>query len=205
MTDIRAICNLTDEQYEARRSELREGLISRVRGREELSDGLALSFEPTPEMREELDAFVTFERECCPGLGFSLEDSSGTLRLEIRGIDPGASVFDGIGRSSGSEHPGSVMSRARESGSENAGSNTTGSRGWLRVVRSAGLGAIGAFVLFCVVPIGLVALLGAQLAPLGALDDPWAVGAGTLVFGGLLWRRERRREAVRASAGSCGC
>ena len=65
-------------------------------------------------------------------------------------------------------------------------------------------------MLFCVVPIGLVAILGAKFAaPLGALDNPWVIGAGALVFAALLWRWERRREAVRAeqrtSAGGCGC
>lgn len=174
MTDIRAICNLSDEEFEARRAQLREGLASEARGREKLSDGLALLFDATPELREKLDAFTSFERECCPGLDFSVREVSGALRLEIRGIDPEASVFAGIGEARGFEK--------------------LAGRGWLRLLRSAGLGVVAAFVLFCVVPIGLVALLGAQLAaPLGALDNPFAVVAGGLVFAGLLWRWERRR------------
>ena len=192
MSDVRAFCNLSDEDFEARRTKLRGDLIPRARGREELSDGLAFFFDATPEMREELEAFVAFERECCPGLGFSVQDEAGALRLEIHGIDPSSSTFAGIGDAVESEPP----SESRERG------------GWLRLVRSAGLGAVGAFVLFCVVPIGLVAVLGAQLAaPFGALDNPWAVGAGTLVFAALLWRWERRRDAARAaaSASSCGC
>ncbi len=178
MTDIRAICNLSDEDLEARRVQLREGLIPQARGREELSDGLAFLFDATPELREELDAFVAFERECCPGLDFSVRDASGALRLEIRGVDPEASVFAGIGAARGSEK--------------------LAGRGGLRLLRAAGLGVVAAFVLFCVVPIGLLALLGAELAaPLGALDDPFAVAAGGLVFAVLLWRWERRREAAR--------
>lgn len=98
MTDIREICSLSDEDLEARRAQLREHLVPQVRGGEELSDGLALLFDATPEMRVELDAFVAFERECCSGLGFSLHDASGALRLEIRGIDPRASVFSDIGQ-----------------------------------------------------------------------------------------------------------
>ncbi len=189
MTEIRAICDLSDEAFEARRAQLREGLVSKARGREELSDGLALRFDATPELREELDAFISFERKCCPGLDFSVRDESAALRLEIRGIDPEASLFAGIGAARGSE---------RRAG-----------RGWQRLLRSAGLGAIVAFVLFCLVPIGLVALLGAQLAaPLGALDNPFAVAAGGLVFAVLLWRWERRREAARlesAASGGGGC
>ncbi len=176
MTDIRAICNLSDEELAARRKELREELVPQARGREELSDGLALLFDATPEMREDLDAFVVFERECCPGLDFSVRDAPGALRLEIRGIDPGASVFAGLGEVAEHEKP------------ERAG--------WTRLLRSAGLGTAGAFVLFCVVPIGVAAVVGAQLAaPLGALDNPWAVGAGGVVFAALLWLWERRRAA----------
>ncbi len=178
MTDIRAICNLSDEDFELRRARLREGLVPQARGREKLSDGLAVLFDATPELREELDAFISFERECCSGLDFSVREVSGALRLEIRGIDPEASVFAGIGAARGSEK--------------------LAGRGWLRLLRSAGLGVVASFVLFCVVPIGLVALLGAGLgaqlaAPLGALDNPLAVAAGGLVFAGLLWRWERRR------------
>ncbi len=169
MSDVRACCNLSDADFEARRTELRTRLLPLARGREELPDGLAVLFDATPRMREELDAFVAFERECCPGLDFSVQDASGALRLEIHGIDPRGSVFASVG----------VESEGR---------------GWLRLLRSAGLGAIGAFVLFCVVPIGLVAVLGSQLAgPLLGLDNPWVVGGGTLVFAALLWRWERRR------------
>ena len=171
MSDVRACCNLSDADFEARRTELHSKLLPLARGREELPDGLAVLFDATPRMREELDAFVAFERECCPGLDFSVQDRSGALRLEIHGIDPRASVFAGVGVAAESE-----------------------GRGWLRLLRSAGLGAIGAFVLFCLVPIGLVAILGAQLAaPLLVLDSPWVVGGGTLAFAALLWRWERRR------------
>ena len=189
MTDIRTICSLSDEEREARRARLSENLIPKARDSEELSDGLAISFDASPEMREELDALVAFEAECCPGLDFSVRDVPGALRLEIRGIDPRSSVFSGIAPARGSFPPEA--------------------RGWRRLLRSAGLGASGAFFLFCVVPIGLVAVLGAQLAaPLGALDNPWVVAAGTAVFAGLLWRWERRRESARgerASAGGSGC
>ncbi len=189
MTDIRTICNLSDKELAARRKELREGLLPQARGREDLSDGLALFFDASPELREELEAFVAFERECCPGLGFSVRDVSGALHLEIRGIDPRASIFAGVGEVAEHEKP------------ERAG--------WIRLLRSAGLGTAGAFVLFCVVPMGIAAVGGAQLAAsLGALDDPWAVGAGGVVFAALLWLWERRRAAARkasASTGGGGC
>ena len=91
MTDIRAICNVTEDQYAARQKELRAGLLSQVRRREELPHGLALYFDVSPEMREELDALVAFESKCCPSLSFAVSNSSTALRLEIGGIDPDTS------------------------------------------------------------------------------------------------------------------
>jgi hypothetical protein len=189
MTEINEICSLSPEDLEARRKELRTGLVPMARGKEKLPDGIALFFDSTAEMRRELDAFVAFENQCCPGVGFSVQEVPGALRLEITTGSSGASLFANLGIDG-------VPSWV--------GPDQAGARGWLRLVRSAGLGAIGAFVLFCLVPIGLVAVLGAQLAaPFGALDNPWIIGSGALIFGGLLWRWERRREAARASTFGC--
>ena len=91
MTDIRAICSLTDERFAARQEELRAGLFARAGRWEELSNGLAFYFDASPEMREELEALMAFERKCCPGLDLSVSDSSEALRLEILGIDPNTS------------------------------------------------------------------------------------------------------------------
>jgi hypothetical protein len=193
MSDIRARCNLDDPQFAARRKQLREELLPLVRGREELSDGLALRFDATPALREQLAAFVEFERACCPGLGFSLADAAGALRLEIRGIDPNAPVFAAAGEVARPETPADRPTRSQG----------------LRLLRSAGVGGAAAFVLFCLVPIGIAAVVGAQLAaPLAVLDNPWAVGIGGGVFAGLLWHWERRRAAARkaaAVAGGHGC
>ena len=51
MTDIRAICNLNDEEFAARRKELREGLMPLVLSRENLSDGLELFFDASTPIR----------------------------------------------------------------------------------------------------------------------------------------------------------
>lgn len=186
MSQIRAICNLSDEELEARREQLREGLLPRVRAREELSDGLALLFAAAPALRAELDAFVELERECCPGLRFAVSESAAGLRLEIGGIDPRAPLFSEVAEA---DEPAEPVRR-----------------GWRRVLRSAGLGAAGSFVLFCVVPIGLAAVVGAT--PLALLDDPRIVGTGAIALALVFWRRERRREALRAErarAEGCGC
>ena len=65
---------------------------------------------------------------------------------------------------------------------------------WRGVVRSAGVGAVGSFLLFCGLPLALVYVVGAEaVAPLLGLDDPWIVAAGAVVLGGGLLFRERRR------------
>ncbi|MBW2314875.1 MAG: hypothetical protein JRH10_11845 [Deltaproteobacteria bacterium] len=190
MNDVRESCNLSDEAFEARRTALRRDLEPRARGRETLADGVAVLFDASLEMRGVLDDFVAFERECCPGLGFSVEEAGGALRLEIHGVDPNSRLFADVASAEAAEPAPAVG----------------GVRAGLRVLRSVGFGAAGAFTLFCLVPMALVALLGAELAgPLFALDDPKAVAAGGLVFGGLLWRWERRRAADRAASSGCGC
>lgn len=196
MTDIREICNLSDEQVAARRKELREGLMPLARGREHLADGLALLFDSSSEMREELEAFVAFERKCCPGLGFSVHDVPGSLRLEIHGIDPDASAFAGVA--------GVGAGRSVDTRQEKPERT-----GLLRVLRLVGLGGAASLVVCCVVPIGVAALVGAKLAaPLGVLDNPWVISLGTIAFASLLWLRERHRNSASkatAMAGGCGC
>ena len=98
--ELREFCNLSDEQLKQRRAQLSKELFPLARGREELSDGLALLFDAKPEIERALDDFVAFERQCCPGLDFSLHRSAEALRLEIRGIDPKASIFAGVGEAS---------------------------------------------------------------------------------------------------------
>lgn len=178
MKDIREVCQLSGEALTARRGELRRELLPHVRGRERLPDGIALGFEASDAMRAALTAFVDFERRCCPGLRVSWSETEGALRLEIRGLDPDADVLEDLG--------------------------VPAERSWMPglagAARSAVGGVGGAFVLFCLVPMGAAALLGAELAaPLRALDHPLVIGLGGAALAGWLWRRERRR------ATGCGC
>jgi hypothetical protein len=189
MTDVREICNLSDEDLEARRAELASGLMPKARERKKLSDGVAFSFDATPALRDELDAFVAFERECCPTLRLSVDESSDGLRLDIRGIEPDSSFLAGVGLVSESE-------------------GIFPSRNWRRILSFAGLGALGALVVCCVLPIALVAILGiAVAAPFARLDNPWSISASALVFACVIWLWQRRREDARAAqapAGECG-
>ena len=58
MSEIRTSCNLSDGDFEARRAELRAGLLPQARGREALPNGLALLFDATPELRQELSLYL---------------------------------------------------------------------------------------------------------------------------------------------------
>ena len=189
MTDIREICNLSDEDLEARREELMQGLALKARERRDLGDGVAYSFDATPEMRAELGAFVAFERECCPTLGLAVKVAPGALELEIRGVEPTSSLFAGIGVAGGSEDR---IPRGRR-----------------RILSSAGLGTLFALALCCLLPAALVAALGAAVAaPLTSLENPWMISSSALVFACVIWLWQRRREharAAEASAGGCGC
>jgi hypothetical protein len=190
MTDVREICNLSDEDFEARGAELAGGLARRVRERRNLGSGVALAFDATPEMREELNAFIDFERGCCPTLEFSISEASGALQLEIRGIEPDSGLFAGVGLVA-------------------ASGRVSPSRDWRRILSSAGLGTLGALAVCCALPIALVAILGtAVAAPFTSLDNPWLISLSALAFACGIWLWQRRRDDARATANSgagCGC
>lgn len=186
MSDIREICSLSDEELEARQKELREELVPHIRSRAALPDGVALAFDATPDCRRQLEDFLAFERGCCAGLRFALREKGSAIQLEIRGLDPESSVF---------------MEAAPEERPPPGGAS-----GLARVARAGGLGAIGAFVLFCGLPIAAVAIAGAELAaPLGILDHPLVLSLGTLLFAGGVWRWEQRRAKANTLRGRCGC
>lgn len=189
MIDVREICNLSEEELRVRRAELSTGLATKVRERRDLGDGVTLCFDATSEMREELDAFVAFERACCPTLGLSIREASGLLQLEIRGVEPGSKLFAGLGLVDLSE----VASSSR----------------WPRILSAASLGTLGALALCCVFPIALVAVLGAAVAaPFTNLDHPGVISATALGLASGIWFWQRRRDQARAEAisgGGCGC
>jgi hypothetical protein len=188
-TDIDAICNLSDDDREARRKEIEEELLPKVRTRESLPNGIALSFLANSENRRDLDAFVAFERECCPGLDFDLRNADDSLRLEITRITHGSRLFVGVPEAVGPANP----SRA----------------GWWRLLSSAGLGTLGALIICCVLPLVVIALLGtAAAAPLTSLDHAWIISGSALLLAAVIWQRQRRRGRIRSASAStegCGC
>lgn len=206
MTDIRQICSLSDEEFEARRAALERGLWSKVRERRTLENGVALGFEATPGIRSALEDFIAFEQGCCSSLRFAVRESGAGVELEIRGLDPESSFPVPVG--------GEL-----ESGPGSASPATPRAAGfWRRAIAAAGLGSVGALILCCVLPVAGVALFGAALAaPLTSLDNPWAISSTALALAGgsWLWRGRRdasRRAVTRIGAGAscstdggCGC
>ena len=183
--EFREICNLPDEELEARRTRVSQELFAFVRKREERPEGLALYFDETPEMREQLNQFVAAERVCCSSLDWSVHNDSGALRLEINGIDPRSAAFASVG--SGSGLPEEL--------------EPEGSGIWPRLFRSIGLGSFGAIFVCCVLPLGIAAVVGTT--PLLFLDNPWLIAGSAVGLGGFLWHWEGRRKAN--SAAGCGC
>lgn len=93
MSDMREICDLSDEEFAARNKELREGLMLKVKTRERLRDGVALLFEDSAQNRVELDEFVAFESKCCGSIQWSVREAAAGLKLEIHGVPPESEIF----------------------------------------------------------------------------------------------------------------
>lgn len=193
------ICTLSPEQLDERVAMIRSEIAPGVIGRAEQPDGVAWEFESSAEMRAKLEGLAARERQCCGSdLAFEVSDDreAGRLRFEIRGVHAGAFRMLESDAPTASSAP-----RSRETST------------WQRLARagSAGLG-VSLFVC-CVLPIGLVALVGASVArPLLQLDQPWVIGSSALAFGAAAWLYERRRAARAANAAAartpssaCGC
>lgn len=177
------VCSLLGEEREARLALIRGELLPRARSTQALPDGRAWEFLREPDLERNLEELVTFERVCCPGLGWELRPVRGgtALRLELTGWGPGASAL--------------------------SADDARPPRGGLR--RLAGAGAVGfgmSFFVLCVLPMVVVAAGGAALAGVAAdLDDPRWIGAGTLIAGFLAWGVLGRRAAKRSSRSEAGC
>ena len=65
-------------------------------GREETNDGLRLSFRSHPAIREELEALVAVENECCSWAAWSVEASDDTLVMAARSEGTGVETLHGM-------------------------------------------------------------------------------------------------------------
>ncbi len=65
-------------------------------GRQETETGLRLSFRYHPRIREELDALVAVENECCTWAAWSVERDGDTLVMAARSEGTGVETLHGM-------------------------------------------------------------------------------------------------------------
>jgi hypothetical protein len=178
--DPAEVCTLSPEGLSERMAWIRDEILPHARRRERLASGLAWELDAGPGLVEKLDHLVALERECCSGIVFERMNGPqpGQLRLEVRGIDPGAPVF-----------------RALDVQHEDGDTRGT------RLAKAGGLGFLAALVACCALPLVASALVGgAAAASLARLDAPWAIALGTLSVSAAAWWRLGRRAKSRASS-----
>lgn len=88
-------CTLSDDGLGRRLDWIRREILPHAVEAARQPEGLALELEAAPGLAERIDRWIALERECCAGLVFERRASAtpGRLRVEIRGIDPDASLF----------------------------------------------------------------------------------------------------------------
>ena len=65
-------------------------------GRQETEDGLRLTFRSHPEIRQELEALVAVESECCSWAAWSVADEGDTLVMAARSEGMGVTTLHGM-------------------------------------------------------------------------------------------------------------
>ena len=164
-------CSLPPADLEERIAFIRSEILPRATSQQSDARGTQFEFPNEPELAAQLRALVDFERECCPSLEWELQEEAQRLTLRVGGLDPASPLLRAVDPALGR------MPR------------------WRSAIRAGGLGLAASFLLFCVLPIALVAWLGADVAAgLLGLDNPWIIAAGTVLFGLGLWRWERARS-----------
>ncbi len=177
------VCTLPETSIGERAAMIRREILPYVRSCTRIADGFQLEFPRDPQIRRNLEHWAELEEICCLEARFEISEHKGGLRLTVNGVDPAgnglAELFE-LGR------------RSRPPWDH-----------WIaRITAAGGVGAVGAFLLLCVLPMGLIAVAGASVAgPLTRLESPPALAAGTLVIGGgwWWWRRRNRESAQRGS------
>lgn len=78
-------CTLNDEQYNVRRSEIRDQLWRCVTRIEEIESGIQLIFARSPDLGKLLATFVSLEKQCCGFLSFAISDEGESTVLSMTG------------------------------------------------------------------------------------------------------------------------
>lgn len=89
-------CTLTDSDLKTQRERWLALGENFSLGRQETKDGVRLSFRSHPQIREELDALVAVENECCSWAEWSVEDESDTLVMAARSEGTGVETLHGM-------------------------------------------------------------------------------------------------------------
>lgn len=93
--DPEAVCTLPPDGLAERRAWIGREILPHAVETVRLPDGLAVELEAAPGLARSLDQLVELERACCSEIAFRRVESArpDRLRLEIRGVDPDASIF----------------------------------------------------------------------------------------------------------------
>jgi hypothetical protein len=85
--DLPIACNLSDPEFQRRRTELLNTFRNSLLETKELDEGYAYRFPADGNWITELAQLITFERQCCPFLRFNLrlEPAEGPIWLELTG------------------------------------------------------------------------------------------------------------------------
>jgi hypothetical protein len=94
MPDPPVTCSLDAASLAARRAGLLADLLRQARTREELADGMRITFEPSSARLDLIARTIDAERQCCRFLRFHLtiEPDLGAFVLDLTG-PPGTSEF----------------------------------------------------------------------------------------------------------------
>ncbi len=180
------VCSLPTDEWQDRSAMIRREILPLVTRREALESGMALEFEHSPALRKRLEDFIAFERECCSGLTWQLHrPSSRVLRLKVEGLPVDSDFFGTSGGGADAPTPGRLA----------------------RLAQASGLGAGVSFFFCCVLPIGVAVIAGPALAaPLGKLDDPLFIAAGSVVLGvpAWFWLKRRATRSTHSTGAGCG-
>ncbi len=168
------VCTLPETSAGERAAMIRREILPYARSYTRIAYGFQLEFPRDPQNLRKLETWAELEGICCLEARFEISEHAGGLRLTVNGIDPAGNAFTEL----------------RELGRRSRSPWDS----WIaRITAAGGVGAVGAFLLLCVLPMGLIAVAGASVAgPLARLESPPALAAGTLVIGGGWWWWRRR-------------
>lgn len=179
------VCTLPEASLGERARMVSREVLPHVRGHARIADGFQLELRNAPEVRAALEHWAELERSCCQEARFEIDEQADALRLTVHGIEPSGSALAEL-LDARAERPASPLRR---------------------VAAAGGVGAVGAFLVLCALPMAVVAVAGASLAgPLARLESPPVLAAGALAIGaGWWWWRRPGAGRAPPRGDDCGC